>query len=322
MRVRLLCVLTVVAALFAVPAGAQALTIGISENQPTMFEDPLFKALNVKNTRVVVSYNVMTSGDDELARVSQYLTLAQAAGIEPLVTFEHARGAAELCKNNKRLSQCKLPTVAQYEQNLRLFLSRFPQVKVIAPWNEANHNTQPTARKPATAAKFADILTKNCANCTNIVADVLDQANNPKSKRPKFTSTTRWIKRFKRALKSKRNVCGVHNYSDTNRFRRHGTKALIRALGCKQIWLTETGGIYSFGSGRNAAFRPSESRQLRATKYMFSTARSNRKISRLYVYTWFGGVTPRFDAGLVVNGQPRSSYAEIQKRIQASQARR
>jgi hypothetical protein len=38
-----------------------------------------------------VSYDVITSGDDELQRVSDYLTAAQAAGIAPLVTFEYAR---------------------------------------------------------------------------------------------------------------------------------------------------------------------------------------------------------------------------------------
>jgi hypothetical protein len=316
MRVRLLCALTAVAALFAVPTGAQALTIGMSENQPPMFSDPLFTALNVKHVRLVTAYNVMTRGDDELARVDQYLSSAQAAGIEPLVTFEHARGAAEGCKfaRNRRKAQCRLPSVAQYEQNIRLFLSRFPQVKVIAPFNEANHFTQPTSKNPARAARFTDIVRKNCADCTIVAADILDQANNAKAKRPKFTSTIRYIKRFRRALKEPRRICGIHNYSDVNRFRTAGTRAIIRALGCKEIWLTETGGLYAF-----ASFKPSESRQLRATKFMFKLAASNRKIKRLYNYTWFGAVTPRFDAGLVANGQPRSAYAEIQKRITASQ---
>jgi hypothetical protein len=318
MRVRLLCALAATAALFAVPAGAQALTIGMSENQPSMFSDPLFTALNVKNVRLVTAYDVMTRGDDELGRVSQYLNAAQAAGIEPLVTFEHARGAAEICgkRSNRNRPQCKLPTVAQYEQNIRLFLSRFPHVKVIAPFNESNHFTQPTSRSPTRAARFTDIVRKNCADCKLVVADILDQANNAKAKRPKFTSTLRYVKRFRRALKEPRTICGLHNYSDVNRFRQSGTKAIVRALGCKEVWLTETGGLYAF-----ASFKPSESRQLRATKYMFNLAGRNRKISRLYNYTFFGGVTPRFDAGLVANGQPRSAYAEIKNRISAAQAR-
>ena len=40
---------------------------------------------------------------------------------------------------------------------------------------------------------------------------------------------------------------------------------------------------------------------------MFKLARRNRRIKRLYVYTWFGATTPRFDAGLVAHGtRPRS----------------
>jgi len=72
-----------------------ALQVGIAENKPELFHDPLFADLGVKHARVVVSYDVMTSRDDELQRVTDYLTAAREQGIEPLVTFEHARGAAD-----------------------------------------------------------------------------------------------------------------------------------------------------------------------------------------------------------------------------------
>jgi hypothetical protein len=51
---------------------------------------------------------------------------------------------------------------------------------------------------------------------------------------------------------------------------------------------------------------------------MFSLAKKNKKIKRLYVYTWFGAVTPRFDAGLVAGGKPRAALAEIRKYTAAS----
>ena len=48
---------------------------------------------------------------------------------------------------------------------------------------------------------------------------------------------------------------------------------------------------------------------------MFKLANRNQRIKRLYIYTWFGKVTPRFDAGLVANGKPRSAYYEVKKRL-------
>ena len=186
------------------------------------------------------------------------------------MTFEHARGDATQCKATPTASQCRLPSAEGYEQNLRLFLAAFPTVRSIVPWNEINHFTQPTAKKPKAAAKFTMIARKACKGCTVVVADILDQANNPGAKHPKFTSATRYIKRFRKAYKGPRKICGVHNYSDVNRFRKSGTKALVKALGCKQIWLTEAGGIFSF-----PGFRASPKRQLKATKYLFKVAKKH-----------------------------------------------
>jgi hypothetical protein len=321
MRSRLIIPLLTALVLIAAPAAASAVTIGISENSPGMFSDPLFQRLGVKFVRVVMSYNVMTSGDDEFARVSQYLAAAQAAGIEPLVTFEHARGDATLCnaRRNFRRSVCRLPSAAEYERNVKAFLAAFPQVHVIAPWNEINHFTQPTSRSPKAAAGFTDIVRRDCPGCTIVAADVLDQADNPRVARPRFRKTIAYIKKFRRALKTKRTICGIHNYSDVNRFRATGTRTLIKALGCKQYWLTETGGVYKFGSfwsrKTRKGCRSPAACQLKATKYLFSLVKSNRKVKRVYVYTWFGAVTRRFDAGLVAHGKARPAYGEIAKRL-------
>jgi len=314
MLFRLLTPLLSALALLALPAGAQgALTVGIGENDPRMFSDPLFSQLGAKHARVVVSWNVLTRrGDDEATRVTQYLAAARAAGVRPLVTFEHARGDASICnqRKNRRKAQCRLPSAKAYEKNLRAFKQRFPEVRDVVAWNEINHFTQPTYRNPKAAARFTQIARKVFKGGTVVAADVLDQADNTRARRPTFRSATRYIASFRRYYKGPRTVCGVHNYSDINRFRSTGTRAIIRALGCKQIWLTEAGGIYRF-----ASFKASQKRQLKATKYMFRLARSDRRIKRLYVYTWFGGVTSRFDAGLVAGGKARKAYGEVRKRL-------
>ena len=129
---------------------------------------------------------------------------------------------------------------------LRAFKAIFPNVRNVVAWNEINHFTQPTYKNPKAAAKFTTIARKVFKGGTVVAADILDQADNTRAKQPTFRSATRYVKRFRKAYKGPRKVCGVHNYSDINRFRQTGTKAIIKALGCKQIWLTEAGGIYKF----------------------------------------------------------------------------
>ena len=322
MRSRLVLISACLLALAIPSTASAAFSVGISENQPTMFSDPLFARLGAKEVRIVVAWDVVKVGGYDLTRVAQYLDAAQASGVEPLVAFEHSRGDASRCGQKKyfKTKVCKLPTAKQYDAAIRAFLARFPAVKVIAPWNEANHFTQPTSRDPKAAAKFTDIVHNACPACTLVVADMLDQADDPSAKHPTFKATTTYIKAFRKALKTKRTICGIHNYSDVNRFRTTGTSALTKALGCSQYWLTETGGLYKFGSfwtkktyhGCTSA----ASCQLKATKYLFTLAARNKKIKRVYVYTWYGAVTPRFDAGLVAKGKARPAYAEVAKHVQ------
>ena len=304
-------------ALLAFPAGASAakkLTVGISENDPAMFDDPYFAGLGAKQARLVVSWNVMTRrGSDEIDRVTDYIGAAQRTGVRPLVTFEHARGNATICnkRRNRRKAQCRLPSAKQYRRNITLFRNRFPYVRQIVPWNEINHFTQPTYRKPKAAARFTKIARKVFRGRTVLAADLLDQADRTNARRPTYRSVKRYIKRFRKAYKGPRKICGIHNYSDVNRFRAKGTRAIIKALGCRQMWFTEAGGIYKFGR----SFKASQKRQVRATRFMFRLARKIKKVKRLFVYSYFGGVTQRFDAGLVANGKPRRAYGLVQKQI-------
>jgi hypothetical protein len=50
---------------------------------------------------------------------------------------------------------------------------------------------------------------------------------------------------------------------------------------------------------------------------MFKVARANKRIKRLYVYSWFGQQrTARFDSGLInPNGTPRRAYNEVRKHV-------
>jgi hypothetical protein len=322
MRSRFTLLAACVLALALPSTASAAFTVGISENQPSMFGDPLFGQVGFKQARVIVGYDVaLDPAGPEATLLRSYLAGAQSHGIEVLVSFQHTRGDSSKCDQKKNIGKgiCKLPSHKAYETAMKAFFTTFPTVKVVSPWNEANHFTQPTSRSPASAAKFTNTVAKLCKDCKIVAADILDQADDVKASSPKFTKTQKYIKDFRKALKVPRTICGIHNYSDVNRFRSTGTKALMSALGCKQYWLTETGGLYDFGSfWSKKTFHgcsKASSCQLKATKYMFSQAKANKKIKRLYVYTWFGDVTPRFDAGLVANGTARPALAEIKKYV-------
>ena len=241
MRSRFTLLAACVLALALPSTASAAFTVGISENQPSMFGDPLFQQVGFKQARVIVGYDVaLDPNGPEAVRLTQYLASAQSQGIEVLVSLQHTRGDTSKCDQKKNIGKglCKLPSQKQYETALKAFFALFPTVKVISPWNEANHFTQPTSRSPASAAKFTNTVAKLCTDCKIVVADILDQADDPKAKNPKFTKTAKYIKDFRKALKVPRTICGIHNYSDVNRFRSTGTKALMSALGCKEYWLT------------------------------------------------------------------------------------
>ena len=320
MRSRFALIAACVLALAVPSTASAAFTVGISENQPSMFTDPLFSGVGFKQARVIVGWDVaLDPKSAEYGRIAYYLASAQAAGIEPLVSFQHTRGDTTKCdqKKNFKKGLCRLPSQKAYEKAMKAFFAAFPTIKVISPWNEINHFTQPTSRSPADAAKFTNTVAKLCPKCKIVVADILDQADSTAAKNPTFKSTTKYINTFKKSLKVKRGICGIHNYSDVNRFRSTGTAAIMKALGCKEYWFTETGGLYDFGSFWSKktynGCKSATTCQVKATKYMFTLAKKYKTVKRLYVYTWFGNVTPRFDAGLVADGAARPALAEIRK---------
>jgi len=78
------------------------------------------------------------------------------------------------------------------------------------------------------------------------------------------------------------------------------------------VWLTETGGIVSLGKN----FPYNVKRAAKALGCMFTLANSNRRITRLYVYDYFGQKkSPLFDAGLLnPNLSKRPGYDVVRKR--------
>jgi hypothetical protein len=282
-----------------------AVLVGVSDQSPAIFTQPLFNQLNVKRSRVFPAWNVALKRG-QAAALDNWLDAARAAGVEPLVSFSQSVGSR--CPRRP----CKLPTVSEFTKAFKAFRKRWRFVRIVSPWNEANHRSQPTFKNPKRAAQYYNVVRKLCHGCRIVAADVIDETN-----------MERWLSVFRRTAIRPR-LWGLHNYRDTNPRKGQkfgGTARLVRAVR-GEIWLTETGGLARFVlPGGGTLFPFSLSRQNKAVKRMFSLAKRYRsRIKRLYIYNWFGQTrSNRFDAGLVnVNGTARPAYNTVRKTLRTS----
>jgi plastocyanin len=277
--------------------------VGISDNQPSTFDDPNFRVLKLRYGRLVTPWNAIFSEPD---RLDAWLQRARARGIRPLVSFQHSRGM--VCPGKR----CKGPSKAQFTKAWKAFHKKYSWVQDISPWNEVNSATQPTGKRPDMAATYYNVVRASCRGCTIIAADLLDASN-----------IRRYTAAFLAKAKGKPRLWGLHNYTDTNRFRSRGTKALLETVR-GNVWLTETGGVVRFVTQTGKVALPkSESRAKKAMDYMFRLAEANAgRIKRIYVYQWkVNNPFDRFDAGVVrPDGTPRPSFDVLS--VNASIARK
>lgn len=284
-------------------ASAGHLQVGIGDESPAMFTSAPWVDLQVHIARFFTAYDVASGHDPTaLANLQAWLAAAQAAGVQPLIAFYH---------NSQ--SPTAMPSVATYKQDMEDFVKDFPTVTYLQPWNEVNRGNvrapgddydSPT---PKQSAQYYLALKQVCPSCTIVGLDVLDSTD--------IGATLAYIDAFKHDVGRKHmpHIWGLHNYSETNRFNDYGTKAILADVP-GQLWLTETGGLAQF----RPSFPYSLSRQARATRYMFSLADSSSRITRLYVYSYFGGAAPNggFDAGLTsATGKPRPAYCVLYQHV-------
>lgn len=283
-------------------AGASYLT-GIGDEQSAMFSNPLYQRLGTRIARDIVPYDVVDQPAD-LATFRLWFQAASADGVAPLVAFYHSRA-----------TPLALPSPASYRKEIAKFIAMFPTIRAYQPWNEANRGNvagQFDSPGAGLASKYYLALKAACRGCQVVGLDILDGRS--------IKPTIAYIKRFQAALRAAHRpwptIWGLHDYSDTNRLRATGTKAVLKAVS-GQVWLTETGGIVQFGAefpnraGRGLA------RAATALRYMFKLAAGSPRIKRLYIFQWSGSTAAvRFDAGLIgPEGAPRPGYLVVCKHL-------
>ena len=134
---------------------------------------------------------------------------ARRAGVEPFITFGHSRVHPE-----------KLPSVGEFRAAFRAFRARYPDVRGL----RAVERDQP--RQPADvrdrrerAAEYYNVVKARVPEAARVLAgDVLDQPG-----------MTRYVQALPAPpRRASRQIWGLHNYADTNRFRSSGLRDLLR----------------------------------------------------------------------------------------------
>jgi hypothetical protein len=297
-----LAALAVIGALLALPGAAHAErpSVGISDQEPSTFTDPLFSWTGIAQTRVIVPWDVAFMPDT--SRVDRVLQTAHNTYQDVLVSFEHRWNEDCAAEHPK----CYLPSPAQYRLGVAAFLQRWPFVHTISPWNEANHPSQPTWNHPGAAAEYYRIVKDLCPRCTVLGAELVDLSN-----------MEDWVRSFKAELGSDPRLWGLHNYGDVTR--RHGTMTrLLLSLVKGDVWLTETGGLVRFQMRDGSVPWPyDEGRAARSLKYTFKLADDHQdRIRRVYIYNWRAAPKLRWDSGLLDEaGRPRPSFFVLADRL-------
>jgi hypothetical protein len=267
-----------------------------------MFSNKLFKSLKVKHARVVVGWDVLKN-PYEKGYLDSWLAGAKANKVRPLVSFNHSTLPGQAAK---------LPSVAAFKREVRAFRKEYPQVKDFVTWNEGNHISQPTFKKPGRAAQYFDVLAAACRGCRIAAADVLDDKKNME----------RWLRAFTRKAKHKPKIWGLHNYVDANAFKSAGTKRMLRAVRGK-IWFTETGGLVKRYQRKRPGIRARWVRHSlkhagKATKHVFKLAALSSRVDRAYFYHFMP--SPRkgatWDSALIdARGRARPSYRVVKSYV-------
>jgi hypothetical protein len=283
--------------LLAAPASAKSPIIGIGDQSADMFTAPAFQKLGVRHSRLALAWDWYRD-PHTVYLTDVWMEQARAAGVQPLVAFN---------RNWRANGHRKLPSLTLYRKSFRLVRERYPWVTDYSAWNEANHTTQPTSKKPAAAARYYNAMRKDCRTCTIVAADVLDSPD-----------MLQWVKKFKRYAPTAR-IWGLHNYKDANDAR-GTTKLLLKAVR-GQVWLTETGGILRLkpADGSRGGRKSTKSQQARAVKRVYQIAKSSRRITRVYFYEWAKKRGNRWDSAFVeTNGKLRPSYHALKRGLRVT----
>lgn len=288
-----------VAALALAPAAGAQLRFGLSDYEPSTFIDPRVGELGIHLARDVIPWDAVLKSRDR-AQVSEWLNAVKHAyHITPLITFQHADNSS------------RGPSPAQFLHAFLKFRKLFPWVKEFVPWDEANHDTQPTARSPKLAAEYYNVLAAHCRGCEVTAPDLLDSDGN----------FERWALTFLENAHPYPKVWPFNPYSSVSVDSATRIERLLRAVR-GQVWFSEVGGVV-WWRFRGRLIYHGSAYAARVARNIFKLAHVSSRITRIYYYHWRspglpGSVSKKvtWDAGLVdVRGAIRPALSVIAREL-------
>jgi hypothetical protein len=301
MRIPTALLVTAATLLVVVSPARAGMLIGVGEQSSSMFSDPRYAALDVHHARYVASWDALHD-PSETAKLDGYLLAAKAHESHVLLSFGRSNRHPRTLPSAKRLAR-----------EFTRFRARYPWVTDYVTWNEANHCSQPTCRRPDRVAAYYVALKRACLRCRIVAADLLDDSR-----------IADWASAFLDvAGRNRRLIWGLHNYIDANRFRTRGTRALLKAT-MGEVWFTETGGIVKRKADAQVPLPASPEHAARAARWVFRLAGLSRRIKRIYFYHWTPSTAPgaTWDSALTdANGAPRPAYLVVRNWLRRERAR-
>jgi hypothetical protein len=301
MKIHTALLVTAATLVVAVSPAHAGLLVGIGEQSPTMFSDAGYAALDVHHARYVAAWDALDDRS-ERTKLDDYLLGAKASGTRVLLSFG---------RSNRHTRE--LPSARTLAREFRRFRARYPWVTDYVTWNEANHCSQPTCRRPDRVAQYYVALKRACPGCRIVGADLLDDSR-----------VAKWAGAFLDAAgRNRKLIWGLHNYIDANRFRTRGTRALLRATK-GEVWFTETGGIVKRKQDAQVPLPASPAHAAQATRWVFRLAALSSRVKRIYFYHWTPPTAPgaTWDSALTdATGKPRPAYEVVRNWLLRERAR-
>jgi hypothetical protein len=284
------------------PATAGAVVIGIGDDNPAMFSDPRFAALDVTTARYTLPWDIVTRRADrgDLTAFRAWLSAAQTAHVSPLISFgaDFTNPAANY-----------VPTVSQYKTAVNAFMKDFPQIKLYTAWNEPDFSYRTLARNPALAANYFNSLYEMCHGCTVLAGDVYLPTTGAATIDHSVARLGPWLQAYVKGLHHRPAGWALHDYTEI-RARNTSQLHTLMSMTSGPIWLDETGGVLRRGHWQYR--NQTASAAAKDEQYLLSLTKRYHRIARIYHYEWQGNTSAGWDSGLIdPNGQTRPAYTVL-----------